>query len=284
MLMVLQYWAKKKAIADLFGKYFYSSTWDFSNVCSGPVTSDPLIFPHFCVAGDLFNATHFPLSCVPRFCSLDISAFSPMIHSLLAACLPASKLQEGRHQLGLSGLGSVWPGATVISSADCGGCGSDHPNPTHHQSALNIDRVNLLTFESNLQHSNVPILPSLCPPSPLRFFFCGLFSFLLLIFFPLSLIIRMYVKTDSDQKTLEISAGYHFSLSANSERWQQRTSRLCAAAVKTDKKIDFRWCRFPNKSLDKHGRISLHTNYIHMIDTFMYRKYSAQLFSGDHLE
>lgn len=161
-----------------------------SAVCGGPVTSDPLIFPHFCVAGDLFNATHFPLSSVHQ-----TSRHSPPDPQ--SACgLPASKLQEGRHQLGLSGLGSVWPGATVISSADCGGCGSDHPNPTHHQSSLNIDRVNLLTFKSNLQHSNVPILPSLCP-SPLRFFFCGLFFFLLLIFFPLSLIIRMYVRTDS---------------------------------------------------------------------------------------
>lgn len=175
--------------------------------------------------------------CVPQFCSLDNSAFTPWSTACLRpACLPACRLQEGRHHLGLSGLGSVWPGATVIYSADCGDCGSDHPNPTHHQSALNIDREDLLTFESNLQHSNIPILLSLCPSSPLRFFFCGLFSFLLLIFFSFRLTIRMYVKTDFHQKTLEISTGYHFSLSANSKRWQQRTSRLCADSVKTDKK------------------------------------------------
>lgn len=52
-------------------------TFPMSAVCGGPVPSDPLIFPHFGVAGDLFHATRFPLSCVPRFCSLGISAFTP---------------------------------------------------------------------------------------------------------------------------------------------------------------------------------------------------------------
>lgn len=89
--MVLQ-WAKKKSIADFFGKGFtvVLGTLSMSAVCGGPVTSDPLILPHFCVAGDLFNATHFPLSCVcvPQFCSLDSSAFTPCSTACLRpACL-----------------------------------------------------------------------------------------------------------------------------------------------------------------------------------------------------
>lgn len=113
-----------------------------------------------------------------------------LLTSLLAAC----KLQEGPHQLGLSGLGSVWPGATLISSADCGGCGSDHPNLSQHPSALNIDRGGIfLTFESNLLHSNVPILPSLCPPSPLRLFF-----FLTFFFPPFSFLLPTVFPPQSD--------------------------------------------------------------------------------------
>lgn len=134
-----------------------------------------------------------PLS--PQLCSWDSSAFT----SWSTACLrPACKLQEGGHQLGLSGLGSVWPGATLISSAACGGCGANRPHLTHHHLAQKIDRVDFLTFESNLLHSTVPILPSLCP-SPLRLFFLFFWLFLpssfrLLIAFPLSLSIRTYDK------------------------------------------------------------------------------------------
>lgn len=152
-----------------------------------------------------------------------------LLTSLLAAC----KLQEGPHQLGLSGLGSVWPGATLISSADCGGCGSDHPNLSQHPSALNIDRGGIfLTFESNLLHSNVPILPSLCPPSPLRLFFFLTFFFSTFLFpppnrFPPSVwLLERMMKMIYTRKRWR-AAGYQRSWSETAS-WQRRSSLLCA--------------------------------------------------------
>lgn len=146
--------------------------------------------PPFLCCRDLFYATHFPLTCVHE--TALHSPPGPQPACGLPACLPANCRKDDTNPVCL-GLVRFGP-EPVIYSADCGGCGSNHPNLTHHQSALNIDRVDFLTFESNLLHSNVPILPSLCPPSPLRLFFFA--SFLLQIVFPLSLIIRTYEKND----------------------------------------------------------------------------------------
>lgn len=143
--------------------------WELFQCLQWPSNQWPTFFlPHFCVAGICSMQPTSPSVVFMRQLCIHL-----LVHSLRAACLPANCRKDDTNPVCL-GLVRFGP-EPVIYSADCGGCGSIHHNLTRHQSALNIDRVDFLTFESNLLHSNVPILPSLCPPSPLRLFFFGSF-------------------------------------------------------------------------------------------------------------
>lgn len=262
------YWVGKKSSTDLLLNVLKKS-WEL-------FFSDPLFFSPIFVLQRFVPCN--PL--FPQLCSWGSSAFT----SCSTACLrPACKLQQGRHQLGLSGLGSVWPGATVISGADCGGCGSNHPHLTHHQSPLNIDLMDFLTFESNLVHSNVPILPSLCP-SPLRLFFFWLLfpsSFLLLLVFPLSLVIRMYDKRWFPPE----NAGDLSRLSLLFE-WKQWTLALVDLAALRTLSKDSHTQKKPT-SADALFQIKCRKiteesrNHSIRFDKCVYRKYSVELFPGD---